>query len=110
MIMFTSCVSLREQSVGSDQLDRLHRSRQPEDVEHVVHACRLVLQPFGSRDGADGVTVAVTGGDVQFNAFSEHAKHDGVLPRVITDTNGVVADFIAGSSATLTFAAVYMFD
>jgi hypothetical protein len=44
-----------------------------------------------------GIAVAIGGRHTEFDALAQQSKQDGVLPWVVSGTNGVITDFVAGA-------------
>lgn len=78
-----------------------------ENVLHGVEAGFLAENPLGGAEGAVGESVSAAGFVGEFEAFSGSGEQDGVIADDVAAAQGMHADFIFGSGADDSLAAVF---
>lgn len=73
---------------------------------HGVEAGFLAENPLGGAEGAVGKSVSAAGFVGEFEAFSESGEQNGMIADDVAAAQGVHADFVFGSGADDSLAAV----
>lgn len=78
-----------------------------ENVLHGVEAGFLAKNPLGGAEGAVGKSVSAAGFVGEFEAFSGSGEQDGVVADNVAAAQGMHADFVFGSGADDSLAAMF---